>query len=170
MNIEHPVDIFALCADQQALSGRLPLALLTRFATEVTELDGDIGFVVSGLVNEEGHAVVRVQAQGSAPMLCQRCAEPLVHLIDVDNSLQVVRSEAELDDEEAELAAVQAGTAGLEKIVGSQSFDVLGLIEDEIILALPVVVAHEVCTQSLPMSAGEKKSAFDVLRTLKSAE
>ena len=40
-------------------------------------------------------------------------------------------------------------------------------MEDEIILSLPIVIAHEQCDKTLPMSSGEKASPFDVLRTLK---
>ena len=55
----------------------------------------------------------------------------------------------------------------LKKIVGSKTFDTFTLMEDEIILSLPIVIAHEQCDKTLPMSAGEKASPFDALRTLK---
>ena len=110
---------------------------------------------------------MHIRITGTLMMRCQRCLEEMAYAVDVDNSLELVHTEAELDDEEEELNAIAAGTAGIEKIVGSKTFDTFTLMEDEIILSLPIVIAHEQCDKTLPMSAGEKASPFDALRTLK---
>ncbi len=168
MNIQTPIDVFALCSDAAQLKGDLPIALLTRFCEDLSSTEGTLAYCVSGQLDDEQHPILHLEVTGAVSMNCQRCAEPLTHHIAVDNALELVHTEADLDDEEEVLAAIAAGqSVGLEKIVGSTTYDLLNLLEDEIILSLPLVVAHTVCEQTLPTSVGEKVSPFDALRTLK---
>lgn len=161
------LDVFSLCKEQAQQTGELPIALLTRLSDDLTRHEGSLQYVLSGELNEKKHPILHIRINGTLMMRCQRCLEEMAYAVDVDNALELVHSEEELDDEEDDLNAIAAGTAGLEKIVGSKTFDTLALMEDEIILSLPIVVAHEHCDKTLPMSAGEKASAFDVLRSLK---
>jgi uncharacterized metal-binding protein YceD (DUF177 family) len=79
----------------------------------------------------------------------------------------MVHSEADLDSDEDELNAILAGSDAPEKMVGSDMFDIFNLIEDEVILSIPVANTHDVCDEKLPTSSGQKASAFDVLAKLK---
>lgn len=166
-NAAWQLDVFALCKEQARKQGQLPIQLLSRMKSDLTRHDGALEYTLSGQLDEQKHPILHIRITGQLMMRCQRCAEEMTYAVDVDNALELVHSETELDDEEDELNAIVAGTAGVEKIVGSQEFDILALLEDEIILSLPIVVAHAQCDKTLPMSAGEKASAFDVLRTLK---
>jgi uncharacterized protein len=161
------IDVFALCKEHASKQGELPINLLTRLASDLTRHDGALHYELSGELDEKKHSIMHIRITGTLMMRCQRCLEEMAYAVDVDNSLELVHTEAELDDEEEELNAIAAGTAGIEKIVGSKTFDTFALMEDEIILSLPIVIAHEQCDKTLPMSAGEKASPFDALRTLK---
>ena len=161
------IDVFALCKEHASKQGELPINLLTRLASDLTRHDGALHYELSGELDEKKHPIMHIRITGTLMMRCQRCFEEMAYAVDVDNSLELVHTEAELDDEEEELNAIAAGTAGIEKIVGSKTFDTFTLMEDEIILSLPIVIAHEQCDKTLPMSAGEKASPFDALRTLK---
>ncbi len=161
------IDIFALCKDHARMQGELPLAQLTRLKDDLNQTNGTVSFSVTGSQDADKRLFMHLTITGVLPMNCQRCAEDLTHGIEVDNTLELVHSEAELDNEEDELNAVLEGRAGVEKIVGSQNFDLMTLLEEEIILSLPIVIAHEVCPETLPMAAGEKVSPFDALLALK---
>ena len=76
-------------------------------------------------------------------------------------------SEAELESEEDEFNAIIAGSDTPEKSVGSTDFDILDLLEDEVILSLPLTLVHDVCPTQLPTSSGQKASVFDILAKLK---
>ena len=60
-------------------------------------------------------------------------------------------------------------------LVISRDFDALALVEDELILSLPLVPLHELCPETLPMSvadpafeaAAERPNPFGVLASLK---
>ena len=60
-------------------------------------------------------------------------------------------------------------------LVISRDFDALSLVEDELILALPLVPRHEVCPQALPVdavdeafeAASQRPNPFAALAALK---
>ena len=160
-------DVFALCKEQAQKSGELPIALLTRLSSDLSRHDGALQYTLSGQIDTEKRSLLNIHINGTLVMRCQRCAENMQYAVNVDNTLQLVHSEDELDNEEDEINAIMEGTADVEKIVGSKTFDTLNLMEDEIILSLPIVIAHEHCEKTLPMFAGEKTSAFDALRGFK---
>ena len=161
------IDVFALCKEQAQKSGELPIALLTRLSSDLSHHDGALQYSLSGQIDAEKRSLLNIRINGTLVMRCQRCAEDMQYAVNVDNTLQLVHSEDELDNEEDEINAIIEGTADVEKIVGSKTFDTLNLMEDEIILSLPIVIAHEHCEKTLPMSAGEKTSTFDALRGFK---
>jgi uncharacterized protein len=87
--------------------------------------------------------------------------------VSAERSFRFVADEATaaaLDDESEE-----------DFLVISRDFDALALVEDELILALPLVPLHEVCPEVLPMSvadpefeaASERPNPFGVLAGLK---
>ena len=92
---------------------------------------------------------VHVQAHAEVEMLCQRCLTPVVLPLQVDRDILFVADEAtaaELDD-----------TLDDDVLVLSKDFDAQALVEDELIMALPLVPRHEQCPQALPtQSVGEE--------------
>ncbi len=92
---------------------------------------------------------VHVQAHAEVEMTCQRCMTPVVLPLQVDRDILFVADEAtaaELDD-----------ALDDDVLVLSKDFDALALIEDELIMALPLVPRHEVCPEGLPIqSVGEE--------------
>jgi uncharacterized protein len=81
---------------------------------------------------------LRLAVHGSAWLECQRCLSPYQQAFDVDAVYRIVNTEAEaeefpLDEDEVDV------------IVGSRQFDLIDLIEEELLLALPLVPKHDVC-------------------------
>jgi uncharacterized protein len=85
---------------------------------------------------------LHLKAATTAPLACQRCLSPVDVPLAFDRSFRFVADEATaaaLDDEvEEDLLAL------------SGEFDLLGLIEDELLMELPVVPRHELCPTELP--------------------
>jgi uncharacterized protein len=89
---------------------------------------------------------LELRVQGSVRMQCQRCLQPVTLALEVDRPIRFVADEdeaARLDEEGDD--DVLALTARL---------DLLALIEDELILALPIVPRHDVCPQPLQVPGG----------------
>ena len=160
-------DVFALATNSGELVGTLPINGLTRLHGDLTDATGELNYRVLGSINSHKHSMLHIEINGSLNMVCQRCLESVVQAVDVSNVLQLVATDAVGDGGQAELEAILAGDTSPEKIVGSKDFDLHGLLEDEVILGLPMVVAHEVCDEVLPMAAGQKTSPFDALVKLK---
>jgi uncharacterized protein len=160
-------DVFTMAAEAQTISGSIEIASLTRLADDLTNTSGALNYTLTGFINQQRQPHLHITVQGTLAMVCQRCLEPLSFEVDVDNVLHMVHSEADLDSEEDELNAILAGSDAPEKMVGSDMFDIFNLIEDEVILSIPVANTHDVCDEKLPTSSGQKASAFDVLAKLK---
>lgn len=160
-------DVFALATNAGELVGSLPIVGLTRLHGDLTDTTGELSYRVQGKIDARKHSMLHIEITGSLTMVCQRCLESVVQAVDVSNVLQLVASDAELDSEEAELEAILAGDTSPEKIVGSKEFELHDLLEDEVILGLPMVVAHAVCDEVLPTESGQKTSPFDALAQLK---
>lgn len=86
-----------------------------------------------------GHARVwlHLEAGVSLPLTCQRCLGPADIEVAVSRDFRFVATEeqAEAEDEEAEE----------DVLVLSRDFDLLALVEDELLMELPLVPRHAVC-------------------------
>lgn len=108
-----------------------------------------------------------VRAEVNLRMQCQRCLTPVLMPILAERDFVFVADEAtaEAMDEDSEA----------DVLVISRDFDALALIEDELILSLPLVPRHAVCPETLPdaaadadfASASEQPHPFAKLAALK---
>ena len=94
---------------------------------------------------------VHLRAQGALQLQCQHCLAPVLEVVQAERSFIFVADEATAEalDEDSEA----------DVLVLSRDFDALALVEDELILALPLVPRHAVCPQALPRLAADE--AFD---------
>ncbi len=161
------VDTYALASHGREVSGRAGIARFERLVADLpAQGESDVAWSVRGETDAHRQRFLRVEVDAKPVLLCQRCMQPFVFPVRVDNRLQLVASEADLDPE----GGLDDDDAP-ERILGSQRFDVLGLVEDEIILALPYVPKHDVCP-SLPAALDAdgdtgRPSPFSVLSQLK---
>lgn len=127
----------------RVVSGRRDLAGFARLTEGLpAQADTQVEWSVRGEGTVAGKRFIDVRAQARVTLECQRCLKPFVLPLRVENRLEVVRSPSELEDDEE-----------IERIVGSTRFDVLELIEDELILCLPAIPKHDVCP-SVPGGSG----------------
>lgn len=90
---------------------------------------------------------LHLMVHATFPMQCQRCLTPVDVPLDVDRWFRFVPDEATAealdDDVEEDLLAL------------SREFSLHELIEDELLMALPVVPLHEVCPETVPMTSSD---------------
>ncbi|MFT0547623.1 YceD family protein [Allopusillimonas ginsengisoli] len=142
------VDTAELARPERTYNGRTPITQFERLVDDLpAQLPGsEVQWSVAGETDSQGRQWVHVVVTAEPVLECQRCMQPFALQVDVDNLLQVMKSEAELEAQEAHDES--AGQV-VERIVSSMRLDVLGLVEDEIILSLPYVPKHDICP-SLP--------------------
>ncbi len=77
---------------------------------------------------------------GELPQVCQRCLGLFMQEVDIQRTFRFAADE--------EQAAAQDAEAEEDVLVLKPEFNLLELIEDEVLLALPVVPRHPVCPQA----------------------
>ncbi|MFC4274979.1 YceD family protein [Achromobacter aloeverae] len=176
------IDAFEFVRLGKHAEGSLPLARMVRAMEGLPEQAGDVHWQVQGKHGAMNEPLLVLRVQASPVLICQRCMEPFAFPIDAEVALQLVRSESELDDsgydggddeDDEEDGEPGYGAPAPEKVVGSQRFDVLSQVEDELILNIPYVPRHEVCPGAAGQAGEEKSepvkrpSPFAVLEKLK---
>ena len=114
---------------------------------------------------------VHLKAEARLPMICQRCLNPVEVPLEVSRSFRFVADEA--------TAVAQDEESDEDILALSRSFDLLELVEDELLMEVPVAPRHEVCPEAVKMSAvdpdfeaaqPEKEHPFALLGRLKSGK
>ena len=102
---------------------------------------------------------VHLEADARLPLVCQRCLQPVEVPLAVDRSFRFVADEA--------TAAAEDDEAEEDLLALSRSFDLLELVEDELLMELPLSPRHEVCPEPVKMSvedAGFEAAQADKVR------
>jgi len=135
------VDVFDLARQGRQIEGEVALGRFERLLEGLPPQEGEVGrgvvpWVVRGQAGPDGRPMLAVRAQAALTLICQRCLQPFVLTVQVDNAVRLVRTEDECDNDDPDAP---------DCVVGGQRFDVYGLLEDELILAVPYVPRHEAC-------------------------
>lgn len=148
------LDVAAACADGATLAGSWPLGALERLA----EGHASAGPVTwsSRFEQRTVHGAgpqrwLHVEASAHVPRECQRCLQPVAVPLSVDRWVRFV-------DDEATAAALDADSDD-DVLVVSRSLDLLALVEDELLLAMPLVPMHEACPTRLVPPGAELPAA-----------
>lgn len=156
----HALDLPALCRHGQTLHGQLPLAAMERLATSLFAAPADQDTVVWSaqgsllpVAGSEAQMWLALQARTRVQLQCQRCLQPMAQELALDRSLRFVRDEdeaARLDEESED-----------DVLALPPRLDLAALLEDELILALPLVPRHEECKPPLPLADQAATAAED---------
>lgn len=164
-------DVAAFAASGGSLAGEWPLGALARLASAGTP-GSDAGaplvrWQASGaravLAGAGAQPVLRLIADAAVSVECQRCLQPMVVPLHVDRRLFFVEGDA---------AAAALDTDSEDDVLTLEpAIDLRALLEDELILALPLVPRHEVCVEPLPLhepdDAPASEHPFAALAALK---
>ena len=88
---------------------------------------------------------LHVDASASVPQTCQRCLQPVAMELAFERAYRFVPTEADAERDDAE--------AEEDLLVISRQFNLLELVEDELLMELPLVARHDECPVDLPMMA-----------------
>jgi uncharacterized protein len=111
-----------------------------RLAQEFVDPEAVLHYRICGMQDARGRPQLHCTVKAGVKMLCQRCLKPVGVTVDSDRLLYLAASEAEADRLEAALA-----DEDIEVMVAGQTLDLAGVIEDEVLLSLPIVPMHEAC-------------------------
>lgn len=159
------VDPFRLAETGTHLRGRFELAEFGRLCASLLSCEGVGEGVLEFGKDEAGTRFLRGRLSVPVLMTCQRCLEPMKYTLGAELRLALVHSPAQSVPEDHEPLVVEEARIRL-----------ADLIEDELILSLPLVPMHEqdVCPaagildrQGEDEPAGERENPFAALAGLK---
>ena len=159
------IDAFEFCRLKERLDGEASVADFSRLAEETVDKSGVLRWSLQGGSDVHGHPQMELEVSGSVKLMCQRCLTPLS--FNIENRVVLVLA---LDEGSADEIDALMNDESVEVVVGSRSFDVAELVEDEALLSLPLSPKHETCPDQLAMPATkgvEKESPFAILKNLK---
>jgi len=165
------VDNIAFSKKNERIEGELSLQDLPRLEGLIqpsnltspvkVSCTGSITYVLQGKTDASGQYILELTVACSLTTVCQRClaAMPLdMHLnfnyliCDVNDTDLEVTDLDNSDDYDLQQA--------------NKAMDLIELIEDEIIMAMPIAPMHEEGCTNVAMQSGEKPNPFAVLRGL----
>lgn len=160
------VDPFRLAETGTHLEGCLELAEFERLCASLLACEGVVTGGLDFGIDEAGTRFLHGRLTAPVRMTCQRCLESMDYTLEADVQLALVR------------AQTQSVPEGYDPLLVEDDAPIrlLDVVEDELILALPLVPMHEqqVCPamailerQAAEEPAGERENPFAVLAGLK---
>ncbi len=156
----HSINLQTLATSGVPLAEITPLQNLERLAHE------SIGLASDSSVNWRAAAELRAGATGemdtwlhleantSVPLTCQRCMAAVQAPLRVNQWYRFVATE--------EIAMEQDDASEEDLLVMTPQFDLLALLEDELLMALPLVPMHDECPVLPAFSAGMIDTAENI--------
>jgi len=144
---------------RKCLEGDIVLTRLERLQDLLASNDGAVHFKLTGFVNEGAAPGLRCEVQGALKMLCQRCLEPMDYRLQIDSTLMLAKEAQALESDDPEAP---------DCIPIQRDMPVAALVEEEILLALPMAPHHaeDVC-RGRPAADTGKLHPFAALARLK---
>lgn len=174
--IAQRLDVKTFAEDEARLSGTDTVGAHERLMaeTEGRGADRPLAWSARGETRNPHHVQPEVwlhlQADTVLSLTCQRCLAPVDVPVSVDRSFRFVADEttAETQDDESEE----------DLLVLSRAFDLPSLVEDEVLMEMPLVPQHEDCPGPVKLSVqdadfqeeAERPNPFAALAGLKAAK
>lgn len=147
------LDAAAFAQADALLEGQTALAELERLVEDLHLPDdgpvaGQVAWALRGEMRapragQQPDVWLHLQASVTVPLTCQRCLGPVDAPLEVDRWFRFVAdeaaAEAQDDDCEEDLLALEPRP------------DMLAVLEDELLMSLPLVPLHDTCPESVPL-------------------
>lgn len=145
------------------LQGTWPVAGFLRLHDALRSTAGTLHYELRGVPEERGRPALHLKVQGELHLTCQRCLGALEFPLRIETSLRLASTQAEVDAEPLD-------AEGPESIVAGREMQVQALVEDEVLLAIPIAPRHEACAgaarDAAADAAGARQTPFAGLRGL----
>ncbi len=164
MSMRLVIDSLDFVRNARTHHDKIALVELSRLQDFLYENIGMITYEVSGSHDERGKPNLNISVKGEMQLCCQRCLGELRHKLDLQSSILLAKDEAELDRADQD--------DSIDAILATSDLDVLGLIEDEIILSLSMSSRHPEGVCEINKIEGQnktenQKNPFSALEVLK---
>ncbi|MCX8086918.1 MAG: DUF177 domain-containing protein [Rhodocyclaceae bacterium] len=157
------IDSLGFAAEGGRLAGGLPLANLARLSDVLVRPEGWLECELAGerITDASGQSksLLHLKVTGRLKLLCQRCLSEVAFDCRIDSRLLLIPEGIEWPADEME-------TDEYDALPASRELSVLTLVEDEVLLALPIVPRHADCRLPGGWEWKEATSPFAALAQL----
>lgn len=161
------IDSLDFARNGREISGEVQIAELPRLLDILENPQEILSYTVQGGVDKQGTHFLDVGVVGQCQLRCQRCLNILDYPVRLDTRL-LLRDQSSLDVLDDNVAGGEAEE--FDSILADTHLNVLDLLEEEILLSLPIAPKHELgaCQVTDGENAHrEEKNPFAVLAKLK---
>lgn len=150
--------------NSESLHGDVQVKSLDRLRDLLFSDDGALEYALTGRHNEDGKLFLACIIKGVLQLRCQRCLGALAYPVRLDSELELVENDPDLSAENDLADAIKA----------DPNLDVLALVEDEVLLDLPMAPMHapDACQagENFGQPKTVKQNAFSALAALKTQD
>ena len=152
------LDSEAFAQESTRLAGRWSQDDLPRLKqSALPESRADVAWVAQGERREGPAGTVEIwlhlTAETTVALQCQRCLSAMTVPLAIESSFQFVAGE--------DAAATLDADSEHDVLALTRDLDLLALVEDELLLALPIVPRHEQCPQPLAVPVSPEEAAAE---------
>lgn len=159
MSHQPVIDGFEFASAGALQRGTMPLSGFARLRDLLASDAGEVAYEIEGLRDERARPCLRLKVRGMLQLRCQRCLEPMACEVDEETLLVLAATQAEIEADPVDSQAPDRALAG-------RAMPVAGLVEDELILALPYAPRHEACRAAGAAEEDDRVSPFAGLKGL----
>ena len=164
MSEQVAIDSLSFAANAQTMHGKILVAHLLRLQSALYSSAGTLDYVFSGIPSIAGKPGLHCEIRGEVRLTCQRCLTAMDFELDIQSDLVLAHNEAELEryDEQHD--------EPIDAILADAHLDLLAVIEEEVLLALPMSPRHATAcpaSQDLASVNESASKAFAKLAMLK---
>jgi uncharacterized protein len=147
MSHQPVIDGLEFAMARSRLNGAWPVAEFPRLRDVLRTDAGSLRYELQGVPEALGRPALRLRVEGALQLSCQRCLGALEFPVRIDVVLRLAQTQEEVDAEPLE-------ADGPESIVAGREMPVRAMVEDEVLLAIPIAARHEACAAGERMDAG----------------
>ena len=153
----HRVNILAFAQEATPFNSSTLLQQLERIKQETQGLPADLAVnwtaraELRPVASGDEQVWLHLQADTLLPLTCQRCMTSVDLPLHVDQWFRFVDSE--------EIAMSEDDASDEDLLVMAPLFDLLALLEDELLMAIPLVPMHDECPVAIALSSGQPQAA-----------
>ncbi len=138
------IDSLEFAGNGGQITAQVPFAALARLQDVLDNPQGILHYTLQGGMDKQGRPLLNVSITGDCQLRCQRCLSGMDYTIQIAARLLLCDQDA-LDqlDSEGHVAGHPEEEGDFDGILAEAHLDVLALLEEEILLGLPIAPKHQ---------------------------
>lgn len=162
MTAQHIINSLEFARKSLEIRDTIAHSDLQRAKDLLTQESETLNWRLSGEISADKKARLHLTLTGNVGVPCQRCLGPMLVALNVSSEFILVKDESEIPPEEDDVE-------DHDYLVAEAEMNVLQLVEDEILLALPYAPKHEIKDCAVKAEVNELKAPnpFAALRDFK---